>query len=266
MKLFLSRLAVFPVLQGHEEKGVVAGPHQAKQAEADNTGGVPDARAVGQDILHLPRNFVGALQGCRNRELEIDVEVALILIGQKARRHSATEESRRYAEDHQHYQRHGAFLDESSRPPDISLSGATEDPVEPIEKLSEQAVAFGFRLEQERRQRRTQRKSVERRKDHGNCDRHGELLVEPSGYARNKSRWHEHRGQYQRDADYRTRDLFHGFQCRCLGSKTLFNMKFHGLHHNDCIIHHQANRQDQTEKRQRVDGKTEEREENESAD
>src|SRR5207244_11782783 len=74
--LFLSRLAVFPVLQGHEEKGVVAGPHQAKQAEADNTGGVPDARAVGQDILHLPRNFVGALQGCRNRELEIDVEVA----------------------------------------------------------------------------------------------------------------------------------------------------------------------------------------------
>ena len=50
---------------------------------------------------------------------------------------------------------------------------------------------------------------------------------------------------------------------RVFGSHALFDVPLHRLHHDDGIVHHQADRQHQSEQRQRVDGESEHREEHE---
>ena len=141
-----------------------------------------------------------------------------------------------------------------------------ENAVEPVEESSQQPVALHLRLEQQRGQRGTEREGVEGRQDHGNRNGHGELLVEPSRDSGNERGGNEHRRENQRDADHGTRDLFHRFERRVLGSQPILNVALHGLHHDDGIVHHQADRQNQSEQRKRVDGKTEEREEDECTD
>jgi hypothetical protein len=50
LELLGSGLAVVPVLHGDKDERVVAGSHQAEQAEAQNAGGVLDARRLRQDV------------------------------------------------------------------------------------------------------------------------------------------------------------------------------------------------------------------------
>src|SRR6266436_7290043 len=194
LKLLVTRGPVLPLLQGHEKESVVTGAHQAQQTEADDGGDVLDARRVTDDILDLVRNLVGALQGCGVGKLEIGVEVALILIRQKTRWHLAAEECGRCAEDNQHRQRDGALANERARPADISVGGASEDPVKPIEKPPQEPVALHLRLEQQRGESGAERKGIERRQNHGDCNRDGKLLIETPSDTGDECRWYEYRG------------------------------------------------------------------------
>src|SRR5205809_4229830 len=70
--------------------GVVAGTHEAEQTEANHASGVLNARRVGQSAFDFPGDFVGALKRGGARELQIDVQITLVFVGQKAGRNSTS--------------------------------------------------------------------------------------------------------------------------------------------------------------------------------
>jgi hypothetical protein len=72
-------------------------------------------------------------------------------------------------------------LNEPARPVCIAFRRALEEAIEPAEKSLQYSLALDLWPKQERCKRRTQGKGVEGRQKHGDRDRHGELLVEPSG-------------------------------------------------------------------------------------
>ena len=140
--LFRSGLAVAPGLQRDEKEGVVTGPDKAEQAEADNARGVFDAGRVGEDLLNLSRRCAGALQRSRIRKLHVDVDVALVFIGQEARWHAAAKENSGKAEGRKHHQRQRALPNQPAGQPDIAVRGALENAIEPVKELSRAARGF----------------------------------------------------------------------------------------------------------------------------
>ena len=149
---------------------------------------------------------------------------------------------------------------------DVAILASSEHAIKPIEKPPQQPLAGLLRFENQRSQRRTERKRVESRKDHGNSDGHGELLVEAPRYAWNECRRDKYRGKNQRDPDDGTRDFLHGPEGRLLGRHAIFDMTFHCLNHHDGVIHHQTDSKHQTKQRKRIDGETKSGEEDERAD
>ena len=146
------------------------------------------------------------------------------------------------------------------------LVALAKQAVEPIEETPQQAVALLFGLEQQRGERGTQSQRVEGREDHRDRDGDCELLIQAAGDSGNENGRDENRRQHQRDTDHRTRNLFHRFQRGGLRVHALFDVALHRFHHDDRVVHHQADRQHKPEERQRVDGESEYREHDEGSD
>src|SRR5262249_32888915 len=125
--------------------------------------------------------------------------------------------------------------------------------VEPIEGPSEQARARLLGFQHQGSQRWAEGEGVERRENDRNRNGDGELLVEPPGDAGNEGGGYEDSGKDQGNADHRTRDLFHGSQGRLFGSEPILDMPLHSLYHDDGIVHHETDRQNEAEKRKRID-------------
>jgi len=142
----------------------------------------------------------------------------------------------------------------------------SKDAVEPIEEFPKQPLARFLGPEQQAGQCRAEGERVERREKHRNRDGDGELLVEPPGDSGDKRCGHEYRRQNQRDADHRAGQFFHGFEGRIPGSQALLDVPLYSLDHHDRVIHHEADRQDETEQREGVDGEAERGEKDECAD
>src|SRR6266404_5496143 len=102
--LFRSGLTITPGLKRDEKEAVIRSPHKAEQTEADNTRGVFDAWRVGEDLLNLPRRCARAFQRSRIRKLHVDVDIALVFIGQEAGWQPAAKETRADAESRNHHQ------------------------------------------------------------------------------------------------------------------------------------------------------------------
>ena len=131
--------ALVPVLQGHEEEPVVAGAHEAEQAEPFHGGGVLDAGHRSENLFDLPASLVGALERRRVGKLQMQEHVALVFVGQEAGGQPAAEKPSSRGKDGQHHERHGALANERSRPADITIGGAPEHAVEPAEELLQRA-------------------------------------------------------------------------------------------------------------------------------
>ena len=121
LELLGSGLAIVPVLHGDEEECVVAGSHEAEQAEAQNAGGVLDAGRLRQNILDFRRHLLGSLQRGGVGKLDVQVKIALILVGNEAGGQFVADEIARHAEASQQNQRHHAFSDEHARQPDVAV-------------------------------------------------------------------------------------------------------------------------------------------------
>ena len=172
------------------------------------------------NLLNLPGNFFGALQrGCIGK-LQIDVEVALILVRQEAGRQFSAEETPPPTPNTTSMTSATPLL-RSSAPDtaDVTVRGSVRNTrLNQSKNLLQQSVAFFLRLEQQRRQRGAERERVERRQDHRNRDGHGELLVEPAGDSWNECGRHEYRGENQRDADHRPEISSIAFKAASLGA------------------------------------------------
>ena len=125
--------------------------------------------------------------------------------------------------------------------------------------------AFSWAKEQ-RGKGRAQRERVERGDDHRNRDRDRKLLVQPAGNAGDECRRDEYRGQNERDGHDRPRNLFHGFESRLLRREALLDMMLDRFDDHDGVVHDQADSEHESEERERVDRKSQQREQHESAD
>src|SRR5437879_7553756 len=67
-----------------KKERVVTCIHETEQAKTDHAGRVLDPRNLGHDLLNSPRNLVRALEGGCVGKLEIEINVALVLIDRKS--------------------------------------------------------------------------------------------------------------------------------------------------------------------------------------
>ena len=81
--LLVRGFALVPWLLGDKEESAVGVLDAAQQAEADDGGDSLHARRVQDDVFHLLRGSGGSLQRSRVGQLQRDVDIALILLGQK---------------------------------------------------------------------------------------------------------------------------------------------------------------------------------------
>ncbi len=109
-------------------------------------------------------------------------------------------------------------------------------------------------LEHQRTQRGRQRQRHEGRNDRRRRDGDRELLIERPGNARNEHRRHEHAGQHQADRDDRPRHFVHRLVRGLLGGQPLlFHQPLDIFHDHDRIVDDDADRQHESEQRQRVE-------------
>ena len=143
----------------------------------------------------------------------------------------------------------------------IAPGCATEETVKGIEQPAEQPVHDACRrifrrptrLKENRSKRRRQRQRIERRDQRREGDGKRELPVELSVQPTDECHWNEHRGQHQRDRDDRPADFLHRAVAGIERRKTLLDVPLHVLDHDDCVVDDDADRQNQSEQRQRVD-------------
>jgi hypothetical protein len=86
------------------------------------------------------------------------------------------------------------------------------------------------------------------------------------GEAADERDGNEHGREDQRDPDHRRGDLLHGLERRVTRAHAVLDVVHDRLDHDDGVVHHDADREHETEHRQRVDREAEQREEDEGAD
>src|SRR5690606_28229559 len=112
-----------------------------------------------------------------------------------------------------------------------------------------------------RTQCRRKGKCHKSRNQYRNSNCYRKLLIELTDHSRDKSYRNKHRSQYQSYRYNRSRDVFHRPTCGFFGIQLLnINIVLHSLDHDNSIIHHDTNRQNEGQHGQIVDGETKERE------
>ncbi len=227
------------------------------------------------DFRHALDHVLGAVQRGGVRQLGEGDQVLLVL-----RRH---ETGRRAGEAHVaeadqpdiDHQRNAAAAQDAPHQADIAVAGAVEHAVErreqpaaknPIEQTREAIFWRVVRPEERSGQCRRQGQGVERRDHRGNGDGQRELLVELPGEAGNECRRDKHRAEHQRRGDDRPRHFLHGLTGRFLRRLAEADVALDVFHHDDGVVHHDADGQHQAEQRQRVERETEQVHDREGAD
>ena len=110
LKLLVSRLAGVPGLEGHRKERVVAGTNKTKQTEAHDGGRVLNPGGIHNDFFNVLRDRSRPLQRSRVGQLQIDIGVPLIFVGEEARGQAIGEEPRRNPKSHQQYNQYRSLL------------------------------------------------------------------------------------------------------------------------------------------------------------
>ncbi len=208
------------------------------------------------DFRHALDHVLGAVQGGGVRQLGEGDQVLLIL-----RRHEA---GRRAGEAHVaeadqadvDHQRDRAAAQNAPHHANVAMAGAVEHTVEraeqpaaeqPVEQPRKAILRCVMGLEQGSGQRRRQRQRVDRRDHRGNGDGQRELLVELPGEAGNEGGRDEHRAEHQGGGDDRPGHFLHGLTGRFHWRLAQTDVALNVLHHDDGVIHHDADGQHQAE-------------------
>ena len=118
-------------------------------------------------------------------------------------------------------------------------------------------MAMRRRLQDRRAQGRRQDQRHQNRQDHGGYDGNGELPENNAGRPAKKGHRQKHRRQHQANADQRAADFIHGSPRSFLGRQPfILDESLDIFHHDNRVVDQQADRQNHTEQRQRIDGET----------
>src|ERR1700691_3211885 len=152
---FVSALAVVPRFKADPKESVVAGPDKTEQAETNHARRVLNARRICEDLLHLLGSRAGALQGCRIRKLHVDIEVALVFVGQKAGGQMRPDEPRSTTGHREQQQHQCALTNYVARQTHKAVGGALPVAVKVAKEFSERPASFFLGPEKQRRKCRT---------------------------------------------------------------------------------------------------------------
>ena len=133
---------VAPFLHADKPERVVAGAHQAEQAETGDAGDVLDARDAGRDLLDLRDHLFGSLQGSRVGKLDVQVEVALVLVRNKTGGQFAADPQAGHGETGQKNNGERTLAQERPGDADIAIGRPAERAVEPAEEPRQQPLAL----------------------------------------------------------------------------------------------------------------------------
>src|SRR5271155_2522917 len=263
---FGAALTVIPRLKADPKEGVVAGPYKTEQAETNHASRVLNARCICEDLLYLSRSRAGALQRRRIRKLHVDVEVALVLIGQETGRQMRPYEPRSTSGHREQHQHQCAFTNYVARQTHKAVGRALPVAVKDAKEFSERPASFFFGSEKQRRKCRAERESVERGKHHGDRDGESELLVESAGNSRNERGGHEHGCQHESNADDWAGKFLHGFQGGISWRQPFFDVVLYAFDDHDGVVNHQSYGEHQPEQRKGINGEAEQRKDDEGSD
>ena len=198
--------------------------------------------------------------------MHLDEHVALVFFGQESPGQLLAEPAGRGGDHNEECQTEGRLSNQPGAHAHVCFTDAAVNAIEPAKKLAERARRFLSWPQQQGRKCRTERERIERGEQHRDGNGHRELLIEPARDARNKDGWQEDRRQNNCDRNHRPGNFFHCFESRLSRREPFFDVMFDRLNDHDRIVHDQANGQHEAKERERVDGKTQQREDREGPD
>ena len=107
---------------------------------------------------------------------------------------------------------------------------------------------------------------ADRGEDHRRGERDGELLVDLAREAAEEGDGHEDAEQHERGGDHGARHVLHRLDGGLLRVEALLHERLDALHHHNRVVHHGADREDESEQREDVDGVAECRHEGEGGE
>ena len=225
------------------------------EAETQDHYAVTDPRLTGVVRFELFGYLHGAVLGRARRQLDIGNGVALIFCRQKRRRQARKTEPKSNQQDDVDHQVATGALQRIADPTLIAIGQLLETTIEPAKESGLLVMlTFGDRLEQCCAQRRRQRQGEKRREQNRRGHGQRELLVDHADRALHERHRNKHRDQHQGDADNRAGNLRHCLARGFLGRQALAGHDaLDVLHHNDRVIHQNADGQHHAEHGQHVD-------------
>ena len=137
LKLLQPAFSIVPWFQRDEEESVVTRTGKAEQTEPNDTGRRLHSRCVCQDAFDFLHDVIGTLERRSTGQLQIDVEVSLVFVWQKAGWNSIAEKSRPCSESRQHDYGDGELANERAANPDVGVGRTFKGAIEPIKKPSQ---------------------------------------------------------------------------------------------------------------------------------
>ena len=137
----------------------------------------------------------------------------------------------------------------------------SKPPIDRVEPAIER-VALLHRHRRPQPQRalgRLQGRGVDRADQRGRGDHQSELGIELSGQPGQERSRDEDRHQHQGDADDRAEQFVHRLDGGVMAAQTHFDVVGGALHDDDCVIHHDADRQHDGKQGRKVDGEAKRR-------
>src|SRR4029077_10478609 len=201
------------------------------------------------------------------RELDVDEEVALVLLGHEGPRQDLPEPAREDGERGEHEERHAAPANEAMGAADVAVLRPPEDAVEGSEEASEGPARplLRSRTEYLRALRRLVRERIDGREQDRERDRERELPVERAGDAADEGSRNEDAGEHERDPDERAADLVHRRDRGVVRRHALVDLRLDRLDDDDRVVHDESDGENEAEERERVDREPDHRKEEEHA-
>ena len=262
-----ARHAVRPRLEPREHHAVVR-TVAGDQRKALERPGVIHAIGCEQDLLDLLDHRQRALLAGGVGHPNLRDDQALVLLGHEAGRHprhapidqhtrNPEREQRRNNNDRPH---------QEARQPRIPAGDVLEHPIK--SPLVNVGFFSGRKFTQNHPgQRGAQRQRAQCAEERAGGDRQRELPIQLPADPRQRRGRQEHRHQHQRNAHHRAEHLHHRLRCRLLRRQMMLRqIALHVLHHHDRIIHHDADRQNQTKQRRQIQTEAEQLHREERAD
>ena len=124
--------------------------HQTQQTESDDAGRVLDTGGLLEEIFNLMADLISALERRRIRQLEREINVALVFLRQEAARQPFPKKTGANRENEQQCETEHGFSNGQARQIYVPVRRAAKDSIEPLVKPAERTAGFLSRPQQQR--------------------------------------------------------------------------------------------------------------------